>query len=111
MTPGVQIGAPIPTALVEPWPSDWVGQLLDLHHNATHGFLPGGQLGKLLKPVKTKIAFAVLLAAWGRFVASPEAKYGPSYFLRQMGDYAEGRASKAVFRGVLSEEDVRVLSR
>lgn len=99
MTPGEQIGPP--------WPSNWVGQLIDLHHATTGGFLPGGQVSKLVKPAQKHLSFTVLLAAWGRFVASPESKYGPGYFMRQMGDYLMEAPSKQVFRGLLTEDQVR----
>lgn len=85
--------------------------MLDLHHAATGGYLPGGQVGKLIKPVQQKVDFAVLLAAWGRFVASSEAKYGPSYFLRNLGHFTLPDPPKRVFRGVLSEDDIRALGR
>lgn len=73
---------PIPTTS-----TSWVAEFGDVY-KAVHGGLPNyGKLGKHLKPAVDAFGRERALAAWRRFCASSDVRFGPAHFVEHFGTY------------------------
>lgn len=70
----------------------WVGRFLEAYTTATKGSYSAGRLGRELKDLIRDNGENPAFKAWTTFLASPDRRFGPSYFAKNYVDYSESKA-------------------
>lgn len=74
----------------------WSREACDDWHEAFGGTVPGGRIGKSLKPLVGEHGWSAVRPVWQSFLGSKDSRFGVEYFAQRFGLYRDGGPADTV---------------